>query len=217
MITVACVWVAANVPYGIEYVERLAAMVRRHLPTPHDMVCLTDRPWLLPAGVRGIPVPSTHPLPGWWAKVGLFAPGRLSGRVLYLDLDVVVVDDLTPVASAAAPLTLIPDAGTFKPRQGLQVVKRFNSSVMAFDAESMGRLWQSFSPVVPARLWGDQDWIGEQMPDASMFPLSWFPRLSEIGASGVVPPDAKVILSKKPKNHVAAAQWPWFNALWRAA
>jgi hypothetical protein len=209
--------VQANVPYGVEYVERLSAMVRRHLPVSHEVVCLTDRPRLLPKGVRGIEVPSTRPLPGWWAKVGLFAPGRLAGRVLYLDLDVVVVSDLTPVVSAPGPMTLIPDAGTFKPRQGLQVVKRFNSSVMAFDAEAMGPLWQSFSPSVPSRLWGDQDWIGEQMPDAAMFPLAWFPRLSAIGADGLVPAEAKVILSKKPKNHVAAAQWPWFDALWRVA
>jgi hypothetical protein len=47
-------------------------------------------------------------------------------------------------------------------------------------------------------------------------PVEWFPRLSQITG----PPfdaAARVILAKTPKNHLAARQWPWFDAAWRAA
>lgn len=217
MITVACVWVQANVPYDVEYVERLAAMVRKHLKVPHRFVCLTDRPWLLPDGMDRMPIASPHPLPGWWAKVELFRPGRFTGRVLYLDLDTLVVDSLEPVVSWPAPFAVIPDGGSsFQPRNGRRVVKRFNSSVMVFDPDAGAPVWQACTPAAMAHLWGDQDLIGEVLPDASTFPLAWFPRLSTL-TGPEMPDGARVVLSKKPKNHIAAQQWPWFDALWRAA
>lgn len=219
MIAVACVWVKANVPYGVEYVARLRAMVAKHLTQPHRFVCLTDRPAAVPDGVEAVRIASPHPLPGWWAKIELFSPARQWGsRVLYLDLDTLVVRGLDELVASPAPFTLIPEGGsTFQGRHGLAVVKRFNSSVMVFDPAAVGQVWDTFSAAVPRRLWGDQDHIGEQCPSAATWPLEWFPRLSSIGAGGVVPAEARVILSKKPKNTEAAAQWPWFDALWRAA
>lgn len=219
MITVACVWVKGNVPYTAEYVARLQAMVARHLSQPHEFVCLTDRPAQVPQNARAITIASPSPLPGWWAKLELFNPSReWPGRVLYFDLDTLIVDRLDAIAASPAPLTLIPDGGSaFPGRAGLRVVKRFNSSVMAFDPPAVRRLWSTFNATVPQRLWGDQDHIGEQCPAAATWPIEWFPRLSSIGAAGIVPVGTRVVLSKKPKNVVAADRWPWFNAIWRAA
>ena len=217
MTTVACVWVAANVPYSVEYVANLRAMVAKHLPARHEFVCLTDRPWLLPDGVRGIPVKSPAPLPGWWSKLQLFdAALPLSGRVLYLDLDTLVVADLTPLVEHPARLVLAPHGGTFRGRYGRLVVPRFNSSVMCFHGGEERDLWESWSPAQAERLWGDQDWIGERRPYGATFPAAWVPRLSEVGGPPFAP-EVKVVLSKKPKNHEAALRWPWFDRLWRAA
>jgi alpha-N-acetylglucosamine transferase len=156
---------------------------------------------------------------GWWAKLQLFnrATG-LEGRVVYLDLDTLIVGSLDAIIDWPAPFATVPDGGsTFRPIDGRQVVKRFNSSVMVFDAGAYQDLYLDWSLGVARRLWGDQDWLAERHPDAQTMPAAWFPRLSSIGSTGEIPADARVILAKVPKNAEAADRWPWVNAIWRAA
>lgn len=219
MTTVACVWVRANVPYGVEYVANLRAMVERHLSRPFRFVCLTDRPEQLPVDVEGLRIAHDPTVPGWWAKMELFAPDRLTGRVLYLDLDSLVCADLDPIVDVPAPFALLPDGGTFKPRTHHRVVKRFNSSVMVWDAGVNGGLYDTFAEardVYTREFWGDQDFIGQTRPEAATFPAQWFPRLSELDGAPP-PPHAKVVLCKKPKNAIAARQFAWVADVWRAA
>jgi hypothetical protein len=187
-------------------------MAARHLPA-HNFVCLTDRPGELP-GVDCRQIAWDRSLAGWWAKLRLFDPAvGLAGRCLYFDLDVLLLAGAGAVAEFEAPFAIVPDGGSaFRPR-GYQVVKRFNSSVMAWDAGQYGALWADWSPGQARRLWGDQDWIGERLPAAATMPLAWFPRLSTPRESWG--PEAKVVLCKKPKNAVAAARWPWFAELWQ--
>ena len=213
--TVACVWVHGHVPFTLEYVTRLASMVRRALGDV-ELVCLTDRPWQIPRGIRAIPIPSPAPgVKGWWSKVRLFDPRlKLSGRVLYLDLDVLVVGSLEKILAFPAPFALVPDgAPAFLGKGRRGVVKRFNSSVMAFDAGTHAELFTKWTPHVAGRLWGDQDWIGERAPDAAAMPAAWFPRLSEVEGPPW-DPDVAVVLAKKPKNHQAARELPWFREAW---
>lgn len=216
MITVVCVLVKGHVPFKVEYVTKLKAMVARHLKRPHRFVCLTDRPeWF--HMVDTIYVPSPRPLKGWWSKIHLFdALNGFTGRVLYLDLDSLVMNALDPIVDFPAPFALVPDAGHFQGKGELKVVKRFNSSVMVWNAGVNTSLFDGWTPDVAARLWGDQDWIGEQMPDASVMPLEWFPRLSDLGHD-LPGPLAKVVLMKKPKNIIAAQLYPWVAQHWSAA
>jgi len=218
MLTVACVWVRGNVPYDVVYVERLQAMVRRHLPVPHRFVCLTDRPCRLPPAITACTITPVAP-EGWWSKVQLFNPAHralLGGRVLYLDLDVLVVGDLAPLTiDRAVPFLVAPDDGSaFQGARGRAVIKAFNTSVMAWDAGTYADLWTAWTPAVAARLWGDQDWLAERHPDAATYPAAWCPRLSAIGVAGVIPAAARVVLAKKPKPLEAAARWPWFAERW---
>jgi hypothetical protein len=217
MLTVACVWVHAQVPYKVEYVANLRAMVAKHLARPHRFVCLTDRPKQLPSYVEPIEIQHDRRLFGWWAKIQLWTPGLFSDRVLYLDLDTLVVNDLSAIVDYPAPFALVPDAGTFQPKNGLRVVKRFNSSVMVWDSGHCDQLFLDWSPKVASRLHGDQDWAGEQMEEAATMPLHWFPRLSEITHLSAPPADARVVLCKKPKNEIAADLYPWVGEVWRAA
>lgn len=215
MLTVACVWVRGNVPYSSTYVARLASMVRRNLDRDCRIVCLTDIPRLVPKGVEAIRIVKPSGA-GWWAKMQLFSPHvGLKGRVLYLDLDTLVVGPLGPMVDYPEPFALAPDAGNFQPRNGLSVVKRFNSSVMVWNAKEQAELFHRWTPDVMKRLHGDQDFIGEQCPGAATFPLAWVPRLSEIKDEGVIPEAARVVLCKVPKNIEAAARWPWFAARWQ--
>lgn len=213
--TVACVWVKGHVPFTATYVTRLHAMVTRWMDRPFRFVCLTDQPARLPDCIEALTV---SPPPGcfaWWTKLQLFNRSlALYGRVLYLDLDTLIVGALGPIVDFEAPFALIPDPGSsFKPRNGLQVIKRYNSSVMTFDAGIAPELFERWTPAVADRLWGDQDWIGQQYLQAAAMPIAWFPRLSEL-TGPPLPKEARVILAKKPKNVEAAKRYPWFREAW---
>lgn len=218
MITVCCVWVKANVPYDVKYVTKLHGMVSRHLSRPFRFVCLTDQPRVLLRRVEPIQIEPYRGLFGWWSKVHLFNNAHgFSGRMLYLDLDTLIVSALEPIVDYPSQFALVPHAGTFQGRDGLQVVKMFNSSVMAWDAGTQDHIYENFVPTKTAkRLFGDQDHIGEQCPFADKMPLEWFPRLSELTRDGSlrIPPEAKVILAKKPKCVEASRRWPEFAEAW---
>lgn len=218
MTTIACVLVNGHVKFTRDYVARLQSMVARFMDRPYRFVCLTDHPARkMPAGVDVIPVRLPLGLKGWWAKIELFNPDhRLSGRVLYLDLDTLVVAPLAPILDFQAAFALAPNgASSFTPSNGLQTVKRFNSSVMVWHADlsTTAAVYWTWVPAVASRLWGDQDWIGEQCPHAAVMPGAWFPRVSELGADRPGP-DAKVVLCKVPKNVEAAQRWPWVQEAW---
>lgn len=217
--TVCCLFVRGHVPYTAEYVVRLAAMVKRWMDRPYRFVCLTDRAYMF-KGSAGIDTIAVKPFPGlyaWWNKLHLFrADIGLQGRVLYLDLDTLVVGSLAPILDHDGVFALLPHEGKFDGKGPRRVVKRFNSSVMVWRHGFNGFIWDNFHPTVSERLWGDQDWIAEQCPCADMLPAEWFPRLSAI-RGGPVPPEAKVILAKSPKNAEAARRWAWVRHVWRAA
>lgn len=214
MITVVCVLVRGHVAFTPEYVTRLKSMVNRLIPTA-KFVCLTDDPDNLPKHVDTIKILPPRGIFAWWSKVQLFNPRLgLSGRLFYLDLDVLLVGDLNSVIGYPAVFSLAPDgAPGFQPKGARKVVKRFNSSVMLWNAGEHAHLYEDWHPRVADRLWGDQDWIGEQSEIGAAMPAEWFPRLSEVQFPW--PSEARVILCKKPKNAEAARRWDWFDKEWQ--
>lgn len=217
-LTVACVWVDGHVPYSDAYVVNLERMVRRHLQRPFRFVCLTDRPLIVPRSIETIKVAIPQGCRAWWTKLELFNPALgLKGRILYLDLDVVIAGGLDEIVDYPIPFTIAPHAGDFRPR-GFEVVPRYNSSVMVWDTSLRSvseRLWDRWTPDVAEMLWGDQDWIGQELPFETTMPLRWFPRFSEIDPETGPAPVAKIVLCKKPKNHLAAARSRWVAENWR--
>ncbi|HSI47888.1 MAG TPA: glycosyltransferase [Ideonella sp.] len=101
--------------YGPEYVNRLYAMVRRHLRGDFRFVCLTDDG----RGVRGevecLPIPRLDLPPGiperGWTKLTTFEADLhgLEGTALFLDLDVVIVADITPFFEQPGEFLIIHD------------------------------------------------------------------------------------------------------------
>ena len=224
--TVACVYVSGPYPYTPEYVIRLERMARKWLHRPFRFVCLTDQPERFQAPIETIRIPATLPgstkAIGYWNKLQLFNPAHgLTGRILFLDLDVLVVGDLAPIADYPAPFALAADETALtKPARatnsiGLTIIRKFNASAMAWDAGVNAGLWHGWTPAVTACLQSDQDWYAERMPEASAMPVDWFPRISRVQPPW--PEAAKVVLVKTPKNHHAAKKWPWFEAQWGAA
>lgn len=101
--------------YGPEYVNRLYAMVARHLRGPFRFVCLTDRSEGIRAEVQCLPIPELK-LPAGipergWTKLTTFEADLhgLKGTALFLDLDVVIVDDITPFFEVPGEFLIIHD------------------------------------------------------------------------------------------------------------
>lgn len=218
-LTVCCVLVQGEYPYTPEYVRRLKAMVDRYLTRPFRFVCVTDQSEVMPAGVEAIPVERVAGCFAFWTKLRLFDVARTwTGRVLYIDLDSLIVGSLDRIVNFPASLALAEDAYAFerahlnRDRHGRLLVRKFNSSVMVWDAGTHTELWDTFTRADAERLSTDQDFIAEQAPDAQPMPLAWFPRASRVQPPW--PADSTVVLAKKPKGLEACAKWPWFEPLW---
>jgi hypothetical protein len=101
--------------YGPEYVNRLYAMVARHLRGPFRFVCLTDRSDGVRPEVECLPIPSLALPDGsperGWKKLTTFEADLhgLRGTALFLDLDVVIVDDITPFYEEPGEFLIIHD------------------------------------------------------------------------------------------------------------
>lgn len=93
-LTVACVLRNGGI-YTPEWVEKLERQCRKNISEPFRFVCLTDMEHAEVEGIDWIDLPETWG--GWWSKLCLFHPDvGLTGRTLYLDLDVLVVGDPIP-------------------------------------------------------------------------------------------------------------------------
>jgi len=152
MLTVWAVWYGPKYPE--HYVRRLRNMVRRNLLMPHEFRVLTDQPL---AGISTVSPPCAWP--GWWQKLGLFAPGVAQGRNLYLDLDSVILAPLDPLVMRHA------DDALAMPRNWAQSGHdSCQSSVMIWQGGAFPELFTGFDAQRDQpRLWGDQEWITERL------------------------------------------------------
>jgi hypothetical protein len=100
--------------YGAEYVNRLYAMVERHLDGPFRFVCLTDNSMGIRPEVECMALPKIDLAPGadrGWPKLTTFKSDLhgLKGVALFLDLDVVIVGDITPFFEHPGEFLIIKD------------------------------------------------------------------------------------------------------------
>lgn len=90
--------------YSPAWVRKLQRQVARWAPE-HRFVCLTDQPvdgnaFLPPIWCVGF----NHAWPKWFCKFEIYRPGLFSGRVLYLDLDTLVLGPLAPLLERPEPV-----------------------------------------------------------------------------------------------------------------
>jgi len=130
MISIWCVCVGNK--YSNDDVYKLWAMCEANMPEPFAFRCLSDR--RIPGVFTLVP---NEVWPGWWSKLLLFR--YATGPCLYLDLDVVIVGDLSRLKSGKLSL---PANWAQSGHGGCQ------SSVMAWDSriERLGWLADNFRP-----------------------------------------------------------------------
>lgn len=215
MITVACVYWQGKFRrkrklYGTQWVKRLKNMVERNLHVPHRFVCLSN------VDVPCERIPLIHDWPGWWSKVELHRPGLFKDRVLYIDLDELILQDLEPFF--AFPSEFATTNGRkydtwFK--EGLIKIKKYGSAVMVFDPEAGEKLYTEFDERAMEVFWGHQDYMAWKMPKLDTFPSNWLGRL-EKGDNGELKEDVIIAHCMMPgKNREAAHKYKWVEKLWQ--
>lgn len=136
MLNVVCVQTGNYLGRGIEYVENLQRMVRMNLTLPHRFVVVTDD---AASNYRCPVMMAEHK--GWWEKLRIFKRGLFKGRVLFLDLDTIIVGNIDHIASYEGNFATLHD---FWRPMGL------GPAVMLFDPE-----WAEF-------IYGE--WAAERFP-----------------------------------------------------
>ena len=180
MLTVCCVLSHGDGGYTAEHVLRLRKQLEGRITESHNFVCLTNH-----LNVSCHTLPLKHDWPGWWSKIELFRPGQFVSRVLYLDLDVTIVDSLDDMLANKAPFVIT--------RDFLQL--GFNSSVMLWSPPAGERIYKSFHDEVMDKHHGDQTWITTVMNDTAQT----FRRRAIISykmhvIENVVPEGAKIVV-----------------------
>lgn len=112
--------------FGPEYVNRLYAMARRNITGDFRLVCFTDKTQGLRPEIetRDLPVLGCeHPQNtiGKWPKVALWGAelGGLSGPVLFVDLDSVIINNIDDYFTYGSPDDVILARNWAKPFSGM--------------------------------------------------------------------------------------------------
>jgi len=150
--------------YSSVYVNRLWAASRRHLRMPARFVCFTEDPAGLDGSIEARPLPAAS-LPLWWGKAYLFSEeaGLDGNRVLFLDLDQVILGDLDPLAAYSGPFALL---GTEDVACEL-ALGGYNSSVICWTASPFFRqLYDCLTPSVLRFVHRFDHWLEMMVEDA---------------------------------------------------
>jgi hypothetical protein len=198
--------VCVGTKYPREYVEILHDMLARNLSQLAQVKHWSVTDHIIDGVERIDPDPT---LPGWWQKVRLFSPKmpwRRGERIIYFDLDTVVVGRLEDLAERSG---IIRDWHW----------PCYNSSVMSWLHGEHEEVWTRFDPAIIDRPTnrlahllprgqingGDQEWITE-CGGWETFPAEWF--VSSRQARNWPPAGAKaVIYHGSPKPHEIIDGW----------
>lgn len=199
MVTIACVY-QPSIDYSDDYVYRLRDSVARHCTADYSFVCLTNRRL---KSTETIPLVKSWP--GWWAKLELFRPGLFSGRVFYLDLDTMIVGDITDLVTKKQDFAVLSD---------MYHGERMGSGIMAWNADlDFSHLYSDFSRErIPEytgvkEKWGDQGWIEQNLalpPERlqSQFPGRIVSYKVDVRKQSRVPDGASIVcFHGKPRPH----------------
>jgi hypothetical protein len=168
--TIACL--KHGQKYSFDYVNRLHSMVRRHCNYDFEFVCFTEkREDSLDKDIRVLDIEKYDDIDGWWYKTFLFNPQyELSGEVLFLDLDIIVFNNIDKFFEYEKGYFCI--SGGFKTGNE----NGMNSSCFRFEGGSHGFLYTDFMKdrhKIMKRLHGDQDWFQESIRDHAKWPGDW--------------------------------------------
>ena len=203
-------------------------MVKRNTTLPINFVVFTDHVKmhkLVEGDIDTRKFPEND-LQGWWNKLQLFHPDTyLPGVTLYMDLDVVITDNIDCFYTHEPQLDFC-GMNDFNPVSGV-----WNSSIMRFKQQDLhGRIWHKFMSNRPEYLRkypGDQNLISaliKNTPGCDSFPDSWTQSYKWLNRKGEryhidkmtyeQDPNAKVCVFHGNPNPDESPQ-EWVKELWK--
>ena len=218
--------------FEAQHVHTLRNMVARHYPDPHRFICVTDDPTGLDAGVEVVPLwddhatvpnPSFPDGPSCYRRLKVFSPyiaPILGERIVCVDLDVVITDDMRPLWNRPEPFVGWRDpAGQWA----------YNGSMFLLTAGARPDVWETFDPDVSPGLssaagmrGSDQGWmsycLGWDLPawTAKDGVISFQREIRK--AQGRLPRDTRIVIfwgKHDPWVRQAQALAPWIKEHYR--
>jgi hypothetical protein len=224
--------------YTAQHVNVMAAMLARHCPMPHRTICVTDERSHI--AVETYPLWDDHSrlmntsgkhLPSCYRRLKLFDEATqraldipAGDRVCSIDIDGLIVDDITPLVGRPEPFL-----GWTVP--GTKHAKVINGSMWMFTAGQQYQwMWDGFDPVrspeesLKAGFFGsDQSYISSQLvygQDTGGWTSSdgvlSYPR--EVRANRRLPAHSRVVFfhgKRKPWDTHTRLESRWIDKYWR--
>lgn len=218
--------------FGPEYPNRLRASLARHLQLPHRLVLVTDRTEGLDPRIEVVPMPeefsSTPRCRRRMRQYDRAFGAAIGGRLLGIDLDVVILGDLTALLDRQEPIVgwRVGHAGVY------------SGSFLLFDAGALDGAWQAFAAdpegwprrIQPKGVPSDQAmvnaWLKTQPPIAFWTERDGFvtyygqgyESLEHLGVGPHrprLPPGARiVVLGSADKAVMDERRYPWIRDHW---
>lgn len=208
--------------YDYKYVNVLNKALRRTCKENVQLICLTDNPW----GVKVPCVPLSFNLPGWWSKLEVF---KLSGPCVYLDLDTIILDDITPLFTLLdKPYSSFYGLKSFKGQKlasGIMAWKGDYKWILDEFLNDSGGYYNrgthvGFASNNGMEFIGDQDYVEYQLKkEGAMinYIQTDFKKIYSYKkhcANGV-PKGAKIVcFHGQPRPRELAGELPWLNEYW---
>lgn len=214
--------------YGAEYVNRLYNMVKRHTTVDFKFVCLTDRTEGIYPEVECFPIPPLALPEGsperGWNKLSTFEPDLygLTGNLLFLDLDVVIVDNIDGFFTHPGDFLIIHDWKRPWRVTGNSSVYRFKlgafPEILSYFRENFDEISHKFR--------NEQEylsWYVDQQKKLSYWPAAWcksykYHCLQKLPLAYFKPPvkpqDAKIIVFHgeiNPPDAVNGGGGKWYR------
>lgn len=161
--------------YTAHDVNILQSMVKRHLSLPHRFVCLTDDTEGVNSDVECLPMPEifvpAHKDISPWRKLGMFSAqiGDLRGKALFLDLDIVIVEDIDCFFSYSDKFSIIENWTQMGSGVG-------NSSVYCFTLGAHTDVLEYYNDnidKVTSEHKNEQIYLSKKIGDIDFWPESW--------------------------------------------
>lgn len=159
--------------YSHEYVNKLYSMVKRNLDRSFRFVCLTDDVTAIDPAIECLALPDIF-IPSKyqgfpWRKLSIFTPdlASLQGPVLFLDLDIVITDDISCFFDYAIDKFCIIENWTQKGR------KIGNSSVFRFESGKYNYIldyYKENTELVLKNFSNEQVYISHMVKDLNFWP-----------------------------------------------
>ena len=119
--------------FGPDYVNKMKNMIKNHIDTDYDFLCLTDDKRMNGNDI----IPLRHRWPGWWSKLEVFRKDIVGDRkAIYFDLDMVIIDNIFPLTCMKNPFTMM---------RGFKDKDKRNSSIMVWEGNGFSELYETAS------------------------------------------------------------------------